>query len=326
MLRIRLQRKGRKKRPIWHLVVADSRSPRDGRIIEQVGRYDNVTEKKEVILNEDRIFYWLDSGAQPSDTVRKILRREGLLYKRHLMGWGKSEEEIEASLSEWKSYRDSKDSSEVSRKEQYQSILDAEEKEYKKQLEQKASKAAAEVKAEKAQEEAEATSAEDEATAEQGDTSATVEKEKTAEDTAAKAVETETEEETGATKDAAEAKAEKPAGEDVDEPVAAETETEAEKIEEPEASAKEAAEAVEEEVADVAEPPATEEAKEEVAEEPAAEEETKAETSGKTSTELTAKEAIDHINDTDLADLEGFVTGDEDRVTVQRAWETKQEG
>ena len=82
MIRIRLQKKGRKKRPIFHIVVADSKVARDGRIIEQVGRYDNVTEKKEVVLNEDRILYWLDTGAQPSDTVRKILRNEGVLYKR----------------------------------------------------------------------------------------------------------------------------------------------------------------------------------------------------------------------------------------------------
>lgn len=345
MLKIRLQRKGRKKRPIWHLVVADSRSPRDGRIIEQVGRYDNVTEKKEVLLNEDRIFYWLDSGAQPSDTVRKILRREGLLYKRHLMGWGKSEEEIEAALSEWKSYRDSKDSSEVSRKEQYQSILDAEEKEYKKQIQQKSEQAAAELEAEKAQEVADEESKEstEEATAEQGDTSATVEKEATAEDTAAKAVETETEDERVQSKDASEAKAEKPASEDVDEPVAAETETTpegAQLTEEPDADAKEAAENVEEEVTDVSEPPATEDVKEEVAEETKAEEpateeaeeekpakeEAKADSSEKVSTDLTAKEAIDHINDTDLTDLKGFVPDDEDRVTVQRAWESKQEG
>lgn len=71
MIKIRLQRKGRIRRPIYHIVVADSRSPRDGRIIEQVGRFDGVTEKKETILNEDRIMYWLDTGAQPTDSVRK---------------------------------------------------------------------------------------------------------------------------------------------------------------------------------------------------------------------------------------------------------------
>ena len=84
MIKIRLQRKGRIRRPIYHIVVADSRSPRDGRIIEQVGRYDGVTEKKETIINEERISYWLDQGAKPTDAVQKILRHQGFLYKRHL--------------------------------------------------------------------------------------------------------------------------------------------------------------------------------------------------------------------------------------------------
>jgi small subunit ribosomal protein S16 len=89
-------------------VVADSRSPRDGRIIEQVGRFDGVTEKKETVLNEARIAYWLDNGAKPTDAVQKILRNEGFLYKRHLQMWGKSEAEIEAALAEWSANRASK--------------------------------------------------------------------------------------------------------------------------------------------------------------------------------------------------------------------------
>ena len=134
MIKIRLQRKGRIRRPIYHIVVADSRAPRDGRIIEQVGRYDGVTEKKETVLNEDRILYWLETGAQPTDSVRKILRQEGLLYKRHLMMWGKSEEEITAALSEWKAYRDSKKEEEVTHRDQVKAALAAEEKEYKTQV------------------------------------------------------------------------------------------------------------------------------------------------------------------------------------------------
>ena len=153
MIRIRLQKKGRKKRPIFHIVVADSKVARDGRIIEQVGRYDNVTEKKEVVLNEDRILYWLDTGAQPSDTVRKILRNEGVLYKRHLMMWGKSEEEIETALAEWKSYRDSKGDDSDSRKDKHKDVLAAEEKEFKDQVQKKAAKAAVELETESSDEE-----------------------------------------------------------------------------------------------------------------------------------------------------------------------------
>ena len=148
MIKIRLQRKGRIRRPIYHIVVADSRSPRDGRIIEQVGRYDGVTEKKETIINEERISYWLDQGAKPTDAVHKILRHQGFLYKRHLQMWGKSEEEINAAIEEWKANRESKEQAEVSRKDQVRASLIAEEKEVKKQIKQKASAAAAEMEKE----------------------------------------------------------------------------------------------------------------------------------------------------------------------------------
>ncbi len=148
MIKIRLQRKGRIRRPIYHIVVADSRSPRDGRIIEKVGRYDGVTEKKETIINEERISYWLDQGAKPTDAVQKILRHQGFLYKRHLQMWGKSEEEINAAIEEWKANRESKEQAEVSRKDQVRASLIAEEKEVKKQIKQKASAAAAEMEKE----------------------------------------------------------------------------------------------------------------------------------------------------------------------------------
>jgi small subunit ribosomal protein S16 len=152
LIKIRLQRKGRIRRPIYHIVVADSRSPRDGRIIEQVGRFDGVTEKKETVLNEERISYWLDNGAKPTDAVQKILRNEGYLYKRHLQMWGKSEAEIEAALAEWSANRAAKKETETTRKEQVRASLLAEEKEVKKQTEQKASQAAAEMAQEAAAE------------------------------------------------------------------------------------------------------------------------------------------------------------------------------
>ena len=148
MIKIRLQRKGRIRRPIYHIVVADSRSPRDGRIIEQVGRYDGVTEKKETVLNEDRIMYWLNTGAQPTDSVRKILRQEGLLYKRHLMMWGKSEAEIESALAEWKAHKDSKKTEEITHRDQVKAALAAEEKEYKSQASKNAAAAVEEAPAE----------------------------------------------------------------------------------------------------------------------------------------------------------------------------------
>ena len=167
MIKIRLQRKGRIRRPIYHIVVADSRSPRDGRIIEQVGRYDGVTEKKETVLNEDRIMYWLNTGAQPTDSVRKILRQEGLLYKRHLMMWGKSEAEIESALAEWKAHKDSKKTEEITHRDQVKAALAAEEKEYKSQASKNAAAAVEVVEEAPAEEPAAVEEAVEEAPAEE---------------------------------------------------------------------------------------------------------------------------------------------------------------
>jgi small subunit ribosomal protein S16 len=75
---MRLTRVGGRKDPVWRVVVADSRSPRDGRFIETVGRYNAQTEPSTIVLDEDRIRYWLERGAQPSDTVRKLLRTQGI--------------------------------------------------------------------------------------------------------------------------------------------------------------------------------------------------------------------------------------------------------
>ncbi|MBO6584809.1 MAG: 30S ribosomal protein S16 [Gracilimonas sp.] len=309
MLRIRLQRKGRKKRPIWHIVVAERHEARDGRIVERVGRYDNVTEKKEVVLNEDRILYWLDTGAQPTDTVRKILRQEGVLYKRHLMNWGKSEEEIEKALAEWKEYRDSKKEDATSRKADYQEVLAAEEREYKEQLQKKAKQAAAEVEAEKAAADAE----EDEAPKNEAEEIEAALEEAESDDSAEETTEAAEEETTEA-----EAEAKEEAADEAEEKTEAKEEAPAEDEAETE---EDSAEAAEEETEEAAE----EETKDE---EPAEEEKEEAEeaTSDKVSTDMNAKEAIDHINNTDLDDLKGFVPEDEDRVTVQRAWESKQEG
>lgn len=83
MVRIRLRREGRKKNPMYRIVVADSRSPREGRFIEIIGTYQPRKTEGAVELKQDRANYWLDVGAQPSDTVRSILRRAGILKTRH---------------------------------------------------------------------------------------------------------------------------------------------------------------------------------------------------------------------------------------------------
>ena len=84
MVRIRLRRVGRKKAPTYRIVVADSKSPRDGKFIEIVGQYaPRSSDAQKVNVNLERVNYWLDVGAQPSDTVRSLLRRAGVLKTRH---------------------------------------------------------------------------------------------------------------------------------------------------------------------------------------------------------------------------------------------------
>lgn len=83
MVRIRLRREGRKKSPVYRIVVADSQSPREGRFIEIIGTYQPRKTANAVELKNDRANYWLSVGAQPSDTVRSILRRAGILRSRH---------------------------------------------------------------------------------------------------------------------------------------------------------------------------------------------------------------------------------------------------
>lgn len=87
MLRIRLRRTGKKKQPSYRVVVADQRAPRDGAFVEVIGHYNPLTKPKTLVLKEDRVRYWLERGAQPSETVHRLLFKEGLIAveppKRH---------------------------------------------------------------------------------------------------------------------------------------------------------------------------------------------------------------------------------------------------
>lgn len=78
MVRIRLTRVGNKKNPIWRVVVADQRSPRDGRVIENVGTYNPQTEPSQITLKQDRIAHWIEQGAQPTDTVLNLMKTQNL--------------------------------------------------------------------------------------------------------------------------------------------------------------------------------------------------------------------------------------------------------
>ena len=81
MVKIRLRRMGAKKHPFYRLVVADSRSPRDGRFIEHLGYYDPMTEPVQVKIDVDKVKLWLSQGAQPSEAARSLLKREGILER-----------------------------------------------------------------------------------------------------------------------------------------------------------------------------------------------------------------------------------------------------
>lgn len=84
-VKIRLQRKGRKKAPFYFIVVADTRSPRDGRSIERIGSYNPVPRLAQVDVDIERAIYWLEKGATPTKTVRSLLSGQGVLYRKHLL-------------------------------------------------------------------------------------------------------------------------------------------------------------------------------------------------------------------------------------------------
>ena len=81
MVKIRLRRMGAKKAPYYRIIVADSRSPRDGRCIEEIGTYDPLTEPATIAVDAEKAQQWIKNGAQPTDTVRSILRKNGILAK-----------------------------------------------------------------------------------------------------------------------------------------------------------------------------------------------------------------------------------------------------
>ncbi|MFC2176539.1 30S ribosomal protein S16 [Bacteroidota bacterium] len=105
--KIRLQRHGRKSQPFFHIVVADSRAPRDGRNIEKLGVYNPNTNPATIELDLEGAVKWLENGAQPTDTCRAILSYKGVLYRKHLNGGVKkgafTQEESDARFEKWMS-------------------------------------------------------------------------------------------------------------------------------------------------------------------------------------------------------------------------------
>ena len=111
-VKIRLARRGRKKLAQYDVIVADARSPRDGKFIEKIGTYYPLTVPATIDLSEDRAFHWLMNGAQPSDTVKAMLSYRGIMLKKHLqIGVVKgaiTQEQADKKLEDWLSARNSK--------------------------------------------------------------------------------------------------------------------------------------------------------------------------------------------------------------------------
>lgn len=111
-VRIRLARKGRKKLAYYHIVVADSRSPRDGRFIEKIGSYNPRTDPATIEIDFNKALDWLQKGAQPTDTCRAILSYKGILLKKHLLEGVKKgafdEAEAERRFNEWMKQQEEK--------------------------------------------------------------------------------------------------------------------------------------------------------------------------------------------------------------------------
>jgi len=111
-VKIRLQRHGKKNFAFFHIVVADTRAPRDGRFIEQLGSYNPNTNPATIILDGERALAWLNVGAQPTLVTRRILSYEGVLLRKHLQGGvakgALTQEQADQKWNEWKAQRDAK--------------------------------------------------------------------------------------------------------------------------------------------------------------------------------------------------------------------------
>ena len=117
-VKIRLQRHGKKNFAFFHIVVADSHSPRDGRYIEQIGSYNPNTNPATIVLNSERALAWIKVGAEPTLTARRILSYEGVLLRHHLDGGvakgALTQAEADKKWNDWKAQRDSKIEAKVS--------------------------------------------------------------------------------------------------------------------------------------------------------------------------------------------------------------------
>ena len=149
--RIRLQRHGRKNYAFYSIVIADARAPRDGRFIEKIGTYNPNTNPSTIDLKFDRALYWVEVGAQPTDTVRNILSKEGVYLMKHLKGGVKKgafdEATMETKFNAWKAEKDNKLKALVAKNAADQKKADAVRLEAEKKVNEEIAKKVAEKKA-----------------------------------------------------------------------------------------------------------------------------------------------------------------------------------
>lgn len=111
-VKIRLQRRGKKANPFYHIIIADGRAPRDGKFIEKIGTYDPVCNPAKIELDMNKAIQWLQNGAQPTDTARSILSVKGVMLKDHLLKGVKkgalTEEQAEIKFQTWLAEKESK--------------------------------------------------------------------------------------------------------------------------------------------------------------------------------------------------------------------------
>ncbi|MDP1678147.1 MAG: 30S ribosomal protein S16 [Bacteroidota bacterium] len=115
-VKIRLQRGGKKKQPVYRIVAADSRYKRDGRFLERLGQYNPSTNPITIDLKEGRVMYWLGVGATPTDTVKNLLSRKGIMLKWTLKKKGKDEATITAEFEKWSASQPLKREKEIAKK------------------------------------------------------------------------------------------------------------------------------------------------------------------------------------------------------------------
>ncbi len=151
--RIRLQRRGKKGSPFFHIVIADGRAPRDGKFIETIGTYNPLTTPASIELDSEKALEWLKNGASPSETVHAIFKYKGIVYKYHLLKGVKkgalTQEQAEAKFQSWLLEKETKIKSKINQKSQEEKqiekkLIEAEEKANQKKADAVAAKRAKE--------------------------------------------------------------------------------------------------------------------------------------------------------------------------------------